>query len=195
MSARKRLPSARKAAAIRSAFDAGKGSARLWAQYPPREERRAGQLAYFREDEHSTLWHRAMCRAFNHWLPIFKAQQKARDEREAERLGALRRSARELRSMKLAAAKAGFEFRGEGLNRHDSHVLFQGRELQGVRGMTVTAAVGEPTRVELDLFIMETTRLCDENPEFIMAPGTEESLLAMGWTPPGEPPSAGEQTE
>lgn len=173
----KRL-STRNARLIRSALDAGKGAARLFADYP-QGRNYAGTVAIFHYDPDGDLWERAVARSFHRWLPGFWQEFEGR--REAHRAAQEERRARDPKP-------PAFELRSVGLNHSDTAVFLHGKEARGVRSATITVEVGQPTRVELELLVLDVSRLCAEDPEYLLAPGTEEAMLALGWTHPDVEP-------
>lgn len=54
------------------------------------------------------------------------------------------------------------------------------------RGVYMRADVGEITKVELDLAIIETQQVDVADADVIVSlrPGVHEALIALGWTPP-----------
>lgn len=54
-----------------------------------------------------------------------------------------------------------------------------------VRGFRITA-IGEVTRLELDLNVLDVTRIDSEQTEIVIPDATREALIALGWTPPVE---------
>lgn len=66
-------------------------------------------------------------------------------------------------------------------------VYLDGQELGGVRGFTVTAEVGQPTRVELDVLVLNRTALELVEAEVFIHPAARDTLTALGWTPPPNP--------
>ena len=57
----------------------------------------------------------------------------------------------------------------------------------GARGFALTGAVGEVTRLELDLVLLDTTEFSGEV-HVTIPPATAELLERLGWTPPGGRP-------
>lgn len=58
-----------------------------------------------------------------------------------------------------------------------------GRQLDGVRGLTLRAGVGQLTELELDLVIEQIETVAGEV-HTVITTGAAETLKALGWTPP-----------
>jgi len=67
---------------------------------------------------------------------------------------------------------------GRGIVRLDGHDVSM-----GVRGFTLSAAVGEVSRLDLELVLFEDSRLSGDV-DVIVPDGTRDALITLGWTPP-----------
>lgn len=77
-------------------------------------------------------------------------------------------------------------FRFEGKGATGGTVMLDGEDISdGVRGLTLEAAVGEVTRVTLDIPVVVTSEAAD-NVEVFMPDQTRDLLIKLGWTPPSE---------
>lgn len=65
-------------------------------------------------------------------------------------------------------------------------VELDGRELSGVRGLTLNAGVDQTPTLALSLLIDEVTT--ETETRVVMPERTRETLIALGWTPPEEEP-------
>lgn len=61
-------------------------------------------------------------------------------------------------------------------------VEIDGRELPGVRGLTLTAEYGHTPTLELDLALYDVSTVAEAR--IVIPDQTREALLALGWTPP-----------
>jgi len=75
---------------------------------------------------------------------------------------------------------ARLHLRGDGTGT----VELDGRQLPGVRAVTLSASVDKVPVLELDLIAYEVTT--DAEAEVVIPDRTREALLALGWTPPVE---------
>lgn len=68
-----------------------------------------------------------------------------------------------------------------------SKVEIDGQDiLNGIRGFTVCARVGQITAVEIDMPVLKATTVSGEAYVFLI-PETVAALVALGWTPPEQP--------
>lgn len=80
--------------------------------------------------------------------------------------------------------KAEIEVAGNG---RSGRIVLDGCDVsRGVRGFRVTSQCGELTRLELDLRVLDVTRLDSEETEIVIPDATRDALIALGWTPPAE---------
>lgn len=64
-------------------------------------------------------------------------------------------------------------------------VVVDGQDLsKGVRGFALRGGVGEITALELDLNLIDVTRVSSTSTEILIADEASEALIALGWTPP-----------
>lgn len=64
-------------------------------------------------------------------------------------------------------------------------VVIDGNDIsKGVRGFSVRGGVGEVTSLELDLNLIDVTRVSSTSTEILISDGASEALIAMGWKPP-----------
>ncbi|MDG4796216.1 hypothetical protein [Micromonospora sp. WMMD1082] len=77
--------------------------------------------------------------------------------------------------------RAEIEVNGIGGGR----VALDGKDVSGgVHGFTVTAALGEVTRLELDLSLFDVTTFDSAQTEVLIPEATRELLVGLGWIPP-----------
>lgn len=66
-----------------------------------------------------------------------------------------------------------------------ARLLLDGRDIShGVTDLVVRLGVGEVARAELDLVLLDTTRIDSPDTEITIPVSTHEVLVALGWTPP-----------
>lgn len=66
-------------------------------------------------------------------------------------------------------------------------VLIDGMPAHGVAGAQVFVQVGEPTRVILDVNVIEVASVELDDVEVIIPDRTAETLVLLGWAPPIRP--------
>lgn len=67
-------------------------------------------------------------------------------------------------------------------------VLIDGVDIaHDIAGLSLRMSVGYLPQVELDLTMIDVTRLGSMEAEVILGAGAHETLVALGWTPPEEP--------
>ena len=66
-----------------------------------------------------------------------------------------------------------------------ARLLLDGQDIShGVTDLVVRLGVGEVARAELDLVLLDTTRIDSPDTEITIPISTHEALVALGWTPP-----------
>ncbi|MCM2580458.1 hypothetical protein [Streptomyces meridianus] len=75
---------------------------------------------------------------------------------------------------------------GDGLPG-STNVLLDGRDIgRGLTGLTLTLAHDRVPHVELDLVVVDATRVGSVEAEVVLGSGVADTLVALGWTPPAE---------
>lgn len=73
-----------------------------------------------------------------------------------------------------------------GATARDGAIHLDGRDVSHLtRGLTLTAAVHEPTRLSLDVLVTKAAEF-DGEAVVSLAPDVAELLVGLGWTPPAE---------
>lgn len=78
------------------------------------------------------------------------------------------------------------EIKLEGPTATSGHIKLDGTDVSsGVRGFVLRSEVGELTRLELDVLVLDTQQF-DGEVSVIIPDETREALIAIGWTPPDD---------
>ncbi|WP_028192937.1 hypothetical protein [Salinispora pacifica] len=73
------------------------------------------------------------------------------------------------------------------LGRAGGRVILDGTDVSGaVRRLTVRAEAGCLPDIELDLSIVDATRIDSDHAQMLIPPATRDALVTLGWTPPLE---------
>lgn len=73
------------------------------------------------------------------------------------------------------------------LDRTGGRVILDGTDVSGaVRRLTVRAKAGRPSDIELDLSVVDVTRIDSDHAQVLNPPATRDALVTLGWTPPPE---------
>lgn len=66
-------------------------------------------------------------------------------------------------------------------------VLIDGADIaKSLAGLTVHMGAGELPRIELDVQMVDVSRLGSLEAEVVLGAGAHDALVALGWTPPAD---------
>lgn len=69
-----------------------------------------------------------------------------------------------------------------------SRVTIAGHDItNAVHALTVSAEVGRIPTITLDLAVVDVTSLDADHTQILIPDHTRHALIALGWTPPGQP--------
>lgn len=75
-------------------------------------------------------------------------------------------------------------------------VLVDGHDLShAIQTLSLDMRAGQMPRVDLMLNIFDVTQFGDAEMRLAFAPGVEEALIALGWTPPGSDARGGKRRD